>query len=80
MEENSNKKIKNAFLTLCGYDVFDLMKTNFKRLAGSCTERTELLDEYIEAKEELEKEKNLLYGLKSMHEKRNETLITCVSA
>ena len=32
MEEGGNSRIKDAFLTLCGYDTFDIMKRNFKRI------------------------------------------------
>ena len=31
--ENGNKRVKNAFMVLCGYDTFFLMQKNFKRLA-----------------------------------------------
>ena len=29
LEEGSNARIKGAFLTLCGYDIFDIMSKNF---------------------------------------------------
>ena len=31
LNEGSNERIKEAFLTLCGYDTFDIMRRNFKR-------------------------------------------------
>lgn len=35
MDEGGNSRIKDAFLTLCGYDTFDIMKRNFKRINSS---------------------------------------------
>lgn len=53
MEDNNGKRIKNAFLTLCGYDVFEIMRKNFKRLSSSA-KNSPTLKEYIEAKEKYE--------------------------
>lgn len=33
LDENGNETIKNAFMILCGYDVFDIIQKNFKRIA-----------------------------------------------
>ena len=61
LEEGSNVRIKDAFLTLCGYDTFDIMKKNFKRMSSSSKGRTRnSLNAYIEAKEQAEKEKEKL--------------------
>lgn len=51
MEEGSNTRIKEAFLTLCGYDTFDIMRKNFKRISSGNSSSTPALDEYISAKE-----------------------------
>ena len=52
LNEGSNTRIKDAFLTLCGYDTFDIMRKNFKRLcaSGQGSKRTSLND-YLEARE-----------------------------
>ena len=55
MNEGSNARIKDAFLTLCGYDTFDIMRRNFKRISGSGTTSNAALDEYWEAKQAAEK-------------------------
>lgn len=53
LEEGSNVRIKDAFLTLCGYDTFEIMRKNFKRIGASKTHGSPDLDEYLAAKEEL---------------------------
>lgn len=52
INEGSDKHIKNAFLTLCGYDTFEIMKRNFERV-GNKTSSSVFLAEYVEVKEEL---------------------------
>lgn len=54
LDEGSNARIKDAFLTLCGYDTFEIMRKNFKRVGASKTNGTPDLDEYLAAKEALE--------------------------
>lgn len=51
MNEGSNTRIKDAFLTLCGYDTFDIMRRNFKRISNSASTSAPALDEYWEAKQ-----------------------------
>ena len=53
LEEGSSSRIKGAFLTLCGYDTFDIMRRNFKRISGAGTNKAPTLDEYIATKEAL---------------------------
>lgn len=53
MEEDSNTRIKNAFLTLCGYDTFDIMRKNFKRISVGKGKSAPVLDEYLSAKDNL---------------------------
>ena len=55
MDEGSSARIKEAFLTLCGYDTFDIMRKNFKRISVGNSASTPALDEYIEAKDALSK-------------------------
>ena len=51
MEEGSSARIKDAFLTLCGYDTFDIMRKNFKRISTGNASSSPALDEYIAAKD-----------------------------
>ena len=53
MEEGGNTRIKNAFLTLCGYDTFDIMRKNFKRMVSGKGQTTPAFDEYMTLKEHL---------------------------
>ena len=54
MNEGSNARIKEAFLTLCGYDTFDIMRRNFKRISGNNSTSSAALDEYWTAKQAAE--------------------------
>ena len=54
MEEGSGARIKEAFLTLCGYDTFDIMRKNFKRVRSGSATSSPALDEYMAAKDALE--------------------------
>ena len=51
--ENGNERVKNAFMILCGYDTFDIMQKNFKRLAfgKKVTEGYDI--NYIEVKQQV---------------------------
>ena len=51
LNEGSNERIKEAFLTLCGYDTFDIMRRNFKRVKGTGQKTPAVLDEYLAAKD-----------------------------
>lgn len=51
LNEGGNTRIKSAFLTLCGYDVFDIMRKNFKRFYSGSNKAAPDFDEYLEAKE-----------------------------
>lgn len=53
MDEGSSTRIKEAFLTLCGYDTFDIMRKNFKRISTGSSTSTPALEEYISAKDTL---------------------------
>lgn len=53
MDEGSSTRIKEAFLTLCGYDTFDIMRKNFKRISAGSATSTPALEEYITAKDAL---------------------------
>lgn len=60
MNEGSNARIKEAFLTLCGYDTFEIMRRNFKRISGGSAASTVALEEYLQAKQTA-KEEDLRY-------------------
>lgn len=51
LDEGGSTRIKSAFLTLCGYDVFDIMRKNFKRLYSGSNKAAPDFDNYFEAKE-----------------------------
>lgn len=52
MEEGGNSRIKDAFLTLCGYDTFDIMKRNFKRINNGGDSVSIAYEKYEELKAE----------------------------
>ena len=60
LEESNGGKIKSAFLTICGYDVFDILYRNFKRLSRSADVNDEALDNYFAAEEKLRAAEKLL--------------------
>lgn len=72
MEEGSNARIKNVFLTLCGYDTFDIMRKNFRRISAGKGKSAPALDGYIAAKEIVATAKELYVAL-------TELLKNCIS-
>ena len=63
LDDGSSSRIKEAFLTLCGYDIFDIMRKNFKRISGNGTASAPGLDEYIKVKDELTEARHSLSDL-----------------
>ena len=63
LNEGSGSRIKEAFLTLCGYDTFDIMRKNFKRINGNGSTSATSLDEYIKIKDSLTEANDSLNGL-----------------
>ena len=51
LEEGGNARIKEAFLTLCGYDTFEIMRRNFKRISSGRANASPDLEVYLEAKD-----------------------------
>ena len=51
LEEGGNARIKGAFLTLCGYDTFEIMRKNFKRIGSGKANDAPDLNKYFTAKE-----------------------------
>lgn len=50
LTDGSSTRVKDAFLTLCGYDIFDIMRRNFKRIGTGNDEHARHLEEYMQAK------------------------------
>lgn len=48
--ENGSETVKNAFMILCGYDVFDIIQKNFKRIAYGKSKADADGSDYISAK------------------------------
>ena len=56
LNDGSNVRIKEAFLTLCGYDTFDIMRKNFKRISTTGDNvSSQALSIYLDANEHLKK-------------------------
>ena len=55
LEEGSKVRLKNAFLTLCGYDIFEIMNKNFKRMLSSSSVNNQIVEKYIELKDSIDK-------------------------
>lgn len=53
LENAGNERVKQAFLTLCGYDVFDILYKNFKRINKGNDSSDGTLQEYLEAEDKL---------------------------
>lgn len=53
MEDGSNSRIKNAFLILCGYDNFEIMYRNFKRIGIGNKANGEVIRRYTESRDKL---------------------------
>ena len=60
LEESNGGRIKNAFLTICGYDTFDILYKNFKRMSKSADVNDSALDEFFSADEQLREAKKML--------------------
>ena len=60
LEDKGNQHLKDAFLTLCGYDTFAIMQKNFKRVASSSNSTNGIIERYSMAKEEEARRKQIL--------------------
>lgn len=63
LDEGGGARIKDAFLTLCGYDTFDIMRKNFKRVYSEESTSNTPLNEYIEINEKLQQSEALYSNL-----------------
>lgn len=57
LSNDGNKRIKNAFLMLCGYDTFSIMENNFKRVYSKQKSECSVSEQYLLLKESLRKSK-----------------------
>lgn len=53
LEDESGERIKKAFMTICGYDTFDIINKNFKRLGKTACTNDSALDAYFQADDTL---------------------------
>lgn len=60
LTDSNTERIKNAFLTICGYDIFSIIYKNFKRISKGNLNTDATLETYFNAENELyEAEKKL---------------------
>ena len=65
LNEGGSTRIKDAFLTLCGYDTFDIMRKNFKRISASSKGKSHAgLKAYVAAKAHAQKDREKLEKIK----------------
>lgn len=64
LDDGSKVRLKNAFLTLCGYDTFDIMSKNFKRILLASNVNNSIIDDYIKSKTVAENKLKELENLK----------------
>lgn len=79
LEEGSNSRIKDAFLTLCGYDTFEIMRKNFKRIGVGKTDKSPDLSAYLVAKETLESKKQIQSDLMNHLKQCVDEIVSCES-
>ena len=80
LDEGSNVRIKEAFLTLCGYDTFEIMRKNFKRISAGHKKQSSVLNSYIESSEALKLEKAKCDQLETDISRCRDELFDCVAA
>lgn len=76
LSDDGNKRIKNAFLMLCGYDTFSIMENNFKRVYSKQKSVDSFSEQYLTLRECLKKLKAdfdfLCEKIDSLKEKLNQ--------
>lgn len=77
LEEGSNTRIKDAFLTLCGYDTFEIMRKNFRRISSGKTQGSPNLEAYISAKEAVDAAQLVQQDLLARQKQCVEEIDTC---
>lgn len=79
MNEGGSARIKEAFLTLCGYDTFDIIRRNFKRVSAGATTSATALDAYWKAKEEAEQAQETYHAIEEKLSACEDSISTCES-
>ncbi|MDD3013457.1 MAG: AAA family ATPase [Candidatus Gastranaerophilales bacterium] len=64
LEEGSKVRLKNAFLTICGYDIFDIINKNFRRMLSSSSQDNKIVSNYINLKEKIDNSSKEIEELK----------------
>lgn len=77
LEDGGNDRIKEAFLTLCGYDTFDIMRKNFKRIGSGSAKYSPALNEYLDAKDAVSEARQTCSDLLARLKQCNDELSTC---
>lgn len=76
MEDGSNSRIKNAFLILCGYDNFEIMYRNFKRLGIGSKTDGEVIKRYTESKDRLNQAVRLFEKVNAEIEEKQQEIVS----
>ena len=53
LENSGNERVKQAFLTLCGYDIFDVLYKNFKKISKVNVAEDDVLLKYLDIEDAL---------------------------
>lgn len=53
LEDSGNERVKQAFLTLCGYDTFEILYKNFKRISRNAENNDDIFNQYLEVEDNL---------------------------
>lgn len=79
MEDGSNSRIKNAFLILCGYDNFEIMYRNFKRVGVGNKTNGEVIRKYTESRDEIAETLKLMEKVNSGIEEQKQEIASVKS-
>lgn len=79
LSDGSNARIRNAFSTLCGYDTFEIMSKNFRRIATG-TSKDSMLDKYLTAKEAYMASNELMGAIRNRIDLCNDEIANCESS
>ena len=65
LNDSNNERIKTAFLTICGYDAFEIIYKNFKRISKQNATDDDALERYFQTEDALyHAEKKLKFNIK----------------
>lgn len=79
MEDGSNSRIKNAFLILCGYDNFEIMYRNFKRVGVGNKTNGDVIRKYTESRDKITETSILLEKVNSEIEEQKQEIASVKS-